>query len=225
MKTFIVCIDGPAGSGKSTVSRLLAKTLGFTYLDTGAIYRSVALAAKDTGIDWQDGPALGELATGLEIAFENTDDGSSIFVNGKDVSREIRTPEISRGSSIVSAHPEVRAALLDLQRRIGNSTNCVAEGRDVGTVIFPDAQAKIYLDASLEERAQRRSAEFNSSGQQLSLEEVMNLISERDKNDSQRKTAPLRQAEDAIEINTSDLTIEQVIAGLRAIVEERLEKA
>ncbi|HVR62084.1 MAG TPA: (d)CMP kinase, partial [Polyangia bacterium] len=163
-RRLVVAIDGPAGAGKSTTARLLARRLGYALVDTGAIYRTMALLARRRGIAWTDGPGVAALGAGLGIGFELRGDRNHTLLEGADISDEIRTPEISDGASRVSALPEVRAALLDLQRRLGAAGGVVVEGRDIGTVVFPGAEAKFFLTASAEERARRRAAELRAAG-------------------------------------------------------------
>ena len=195
----IVAIDGPAGAGKSTAARLLAARLGYTLLDTGAIYRVMALRARERGIAWDDGPGVAALADGLELAFRLEGNVNRVLVDDNDVSAAIRTPEISDGASRVSALPEVRAALLEIQRRIGAAGDVVVEGRDIGTVVFPRAGAKFFLTASTDERARRRVAELSSAGRPVDPEKTRAELVARDERDSTRATAPLRKADDAIE--------------------------
>lgn len=221
MRRLIVAIDGPAGAGKSTVSRRLAQRLGYQLLDTGAIYRAVALSARRQGIAWDDGAGCARVARALEIRFQLEGDTNKVFVDGEDVTAAIRTPEISQGASRVSALPEVRAALLDLQRRLAAEGGVVAEGRDVGTVVFPNAGAKFFLTATPEERARRRAQELAAAGQPVDYEKTLAEIRERDERDSNRAAAPLRQADDAILIDSSELTPEQVIYKMEAIVRAR----
>jgi len=223
MRSFILCIDGPAGSGKSTVSRMTAEKLGFVYLDTGAIYRSVALAADRHTVNWDDGEGLGALAGRISIEFRKADGRNTVLLDGEDVSEAIRSEHISTGSSRVARHPQVRAALLDLQRRIGAAGDCVAEGRDVGTVVFPEAQAKVYLNASVAERAARRYKQLMAKGENVELEAIEKDLVERDLLDSQREVAPLRQAEDAVELDTTGMSIEEVVDALVRLVEDRRE--
>jgi CMP/dCMP kinase len=218
---FVVAIDGPAGAGKSTVARGLARQLGYTFLDTGALYRTVAFIAKQRQIGWNDGARLGELAGSLTIIFAKAGDQIHVLADGQDVTDAIRTPEISEGASRVSALPEVRAGLLDLQRRVATSANVVAEGRDVGTVVFPLAGAKFFLVATPETRALRRMLELQAKGQPAVLAEVLADMRVRDERDSVRAVAPLRRAEDAIEIDTSGLTPDQVIERMAEIVRAR----
>jgi CMP/dCMP kinase len=218
---FVVAIDGPAGAGKSTVAKGLAGRLGYTFLDTGALYRTVALAAKQRQIPWTDGLRLGDLARSLTIVFVKDGDLIRVHADGQDVTDGIRTPEISEGASRVSALPEVRAGLLDLQRRVATTANVVAEGRDVGTVVFPSAKAKFFLSANPETRAMRRTIELQAKGQPAVLAEVLADMLARDERDSGRAVAPLRRADDAVEIDTSVLTPEQVIDTMADIVRAR----
>jgi CMP/dCMP kinase len=221
MTSFVVTIDGPAGAGKSTVARQLATRLGYSFLDTGAIYRTVALVGRQRGIDWSDGPALGALAAALDLRFESADGVNRVIANGADVTAEIRTPAISEGASQVSAHPPVRTALMGLQRAIGARGRVVAEGRDTGTVVFPDAQAKFFLTASATERARRRTLELLAAGRPAVQAEVQKDIEVRDQRDSTRAVSPLKKADDAVEIDTSALTADQVVAVMEALVRER----
>jgi len=218
---FVVAIDGPAGSGKSTVARALAQRLGYTFLDTGALYRTVALTARERQISWDDGPRLGQLTRSLTIDFVRAGAQTRVLANGLDVTEAIRTAEISEGASRVSALAEVRAGLLDLQRRAGATANVVAEGRDVGTVVFPEAQAKFFLVANSETRAMRRLLELQARGQPAVLADVLADMRVRDERDSRRALAPLRRADDALEIDTSELTPEEVVKRMAAVVRER----
>jgi cytidylate kinase len=216
----IVAIDGPAGAGKSTAARLLAERLGYALLDTGAIYRTMALRARERGIAWDDGPGVAALAEGLEISFRLEGSINRVFADGADVSSLIRTPEMSDGASRVSALPEVRAALLGLQRRIGGQGGVVVEGRDIGTVVFPDAEAKFFLTASTDERARRRAAELRAAGKPVDEAKTRAEIVARDERDSTRAAAPLRRADDAIDIDSSALGPGEVVAKMAAIVAE-----
>jgi cytidylate kinase len=200
---------------------MLATRLGFTLLDTGAIYRVMALRAREGGISWDDGPAVAALADGLELAFRLEGALNRVFVGGADVTAAIRTPEMSEGASRVSALPEVRTALLDLQRRIGAAGRVVVEGRDIGTVVFPRAEAKFFLTATTDERARRRTAELVATGRPADPAQTRAEIVARDERDSSRATAPLRKAEDALEIDSSKLTAEQVVDRMAAVVEAR----
>jgi len=198
----VIAIDGPAGAGKSTVARAAAQALGFTYLDSGAMYRSVALAALDAGVDLDDGEALGRLADGLELTL----DGNRVELDGADVSARIRSPEVSEAASRVSVHPQVRAAMVERQRRLIATADFVAEGRDIGTVVSPEAPLKVFLNASDSERARRRAAE---SGEPLGT--VQEAIEARDDRDRGREHGALRAAEDAIELDTTGLGIDEVV--------------
>lgn len=219
----IVAIDGPAGSGKSTVTHLLARRLGYVHIDTGALYRAVALRAKESGISWDDAAAMGRLASSSKLEFQwLNDDRNHVFLDGRNVSTLIRTPEISMAASKISAYPEVRQALLGLQRQMGRQGGVVLEGRDIGTVVFPDAHVKFFLVASVESRARRRMVELEEKGVYLDFEEVKKQVVERDRGDTERKTAPLRKAADAIEVDTTELTVEQVVAKLADTVSERV---
>jgi len=217
----VVTIDGPAGAGKSSVAKLLARRLGYRLLDTGAIYRSVALTARRSGVAWTDGSACGGIARELDIRFEFVGDRNRVYLAGEDASDAIRTPEISQGASIVSAHPDVRAGLLELQRRLGAGGGVVVEGRDTGTVVFPEAGAKFFLTATDEERARRRVAELAGGGTAVDYAQTLAEIRERDRRDANRDIAPMVPAEDAVLVDSSTQTLEQVVESLAAIVETR----
>ncbi|HEX3902880.1 MAG TPA: (d)CMP kinase [Polyangia bacterium] len=220
-RRLIVAIDGPAGAGKSTTARLLAERLGYALLDTGAIYRTMALRARERGIAWDDGPGVASLADGLELGFRLEATVNRVLVNGTDVTSAIRAPEISDGASRVSALPEVRAALLGLQRRIGGVGGVVVEGRDIGTVVFPNAEAKFFLTASTDERARRRVAELRAAGKPADPEKTRAEIVARDERDTTRAAAPLRCADDALEIDSSALGPDEVVSKMAAIVAAR----
>jgi len=214
----VIAIDGPAGAGKSTAARALARRLGFFLLDTGAIYRTVALSASRQGIAFSDGAALGPVAESLAIRF---DEEGRVFLGDEDVSKLIRTPEMSQGASTVSAHPPVRAALLGLQRKLAARGRCVVEGRDIGTVVLPWAPLKIFLTASSEVRARRRYDELLAKGQTVDLAATLQEILIRDERDSSRATAPLKQADDAVLLDTSELDEASVVGKMEALARAR----
>jgi cytidylate kinase len=223
----IVAIDGPAGAGKSTVARELARRLGFTIVDTGAIYRAVALAAQRAGIGWEDDPGLARLLdAGLGISFV-PGEGQRVLLRGDDVTEAIRTPGITRGASIVSARPVVRQKLLGLQRQLGREAprGAVLEGRDIGTVVFPDADVKFFLTANDEARAARRHAEFVDKGLPVPLGEVLADQRRRDKDDSERAIAPLKPAPDAVVVDTTGMDLGEVVERCYRLARERLSTA
>ena len=220
----IVAIDGPSGAGKSTLAKHIAKELGFTYLDTGAIYRALALKILRRGVDLDDTAALNAIVNDSDIDLRGRNGQLQVFLDGEDVSAAIRTPEVSQMASKASAIAMVRRRLLDLQRALGRRDNVVAEGRDIGTVVFPDAQVKIYLDASIEERARRRCDEVRAAGREVSLAETISEMEERDKRDSQRDIAPLRKADDAFVLDSSGLTAEGVAEKVLQIIKSESSK-
>ncbi len=217
-----IAIDGPSGAGKSTMAKAAAARFGFIYVDTGAIYRTVGVAARRAGVDPHDAQGVEALLPGLSIRFDYGPDGiQRMFLGTEDVSREIRQPEISMYASAVSAIPAVRAFLLDMQRDMAKTSSVVMDGRDIGTVVLPDAGLKIFLTASLEARAARRLAELSAKGDPSTLEEVMSDMIQRDKNDSTRATAPLKAAEDAVHVDTTDMTLAESIDHICALVARR----
>jgi cytidylate kinase len=209
----LITIDGPAGAGKTTVSRALADRLGYRYIDTGALYRAVALAAKTRGINPENDAELKGLCAELELAFVLAETGLRLFLNGEDITDHIRTVEITMLASAISARPVVREYLLDLQRNLGKEKAAVFEGRDMGTVVFPDADLKFFLDATTRTRALRRYDEVKSQSTQT-LEEVDLDIQRRDRNDSTRELAPLKPAQDAIVIDSTDLNVAEVVESM-----------
>ncbi|HEX8795398.1 MAG TPA: (d)CMP kinase [Polyangiaceae bacterium] len=222
----IVAIDGPAGAGKSTVARRLADTLGFVFVDTGALYRTVAVAAKRAGVAWDDARSVGELANALvargAIAFDrDAERGVRVWLDEKDVTDAIREPDIGMGASTVSAHKAVRDALLDLQRHAGRAGGVVLEGRDIGTVVFPDAEVKFFLTARPEVRAKRRFDELTAKGQRVTLEDTLVEVRRRDEQDTTRPVAPLKQAEDAVLIDNSDFGVDETVARMADRVRQR----
>ncbi len=220
----VVTIDGPSGGGKSTVSRGLAAKLGFTYLDTGAMYRAVGFACKEKDIDLNNFEALSSLLKGLSLDLRpalNQESDVQVFLDGRDISEYIRTPEMGMQASRVSALPEVRRYLTRLQQRIGAGGGVVAEGRDTGTVVFPNALWKFYLDASPEIRAGRRVAQLRDRGEDVDEQDLLRQIIQRDRDDSQRAIAPLKQAEDAVFIDSSSLSAQEVIAAMEKIIIEK----
>ncbi|MEJ5357640.1 MAG: (d)CMP kinase [Desulfobacterales bacterium] len=220
----LITIDGPAGAGKTTVSRLLAARLGYRHIDTGALYRAVALAARERGIAPEDDEGLGHLVSSLAIAFSPApaEGCARITVDGRDVTEAIRTPEISLLSSAVSARPVVRAGLLALQRALGRGGGAVFEGRDMGTVVFPEAGLKFFLTATEEARARRRFAELGGAAAGLSFAEVLADLRRRDRQDAERAVAPLRAAEDAIRIDSTNWTLEEVVSAMLGAARARI---
>jgi cytidylate kinase len=217
-----IAIDGPAGAGKSTIARKVASMRHMTYLDTGAMYRACALKAIRRGISCTDPAAVGEMLAGTDISIDCDDSRQIILLDGEDVSGLIRTPEVSKGSSDISAIESVRLKMVEVQRRIAKGRDVILDGRDIGTFVLPDATIKIFLTASVEERAQRRFAELAAKGgSTASYEEVKKDIEYRDYNDSHRALAPLKKAEDAIEVDTTSLTVEQSVGRIIAIIESR----
>jgi CMP/dCMP kinase len=217
----IIAIDGPSGSGKSTLAKRLARELGFIYLDTGAMYRALALKVLRQGVDLADDARLARLVESTAIDLQENNGTLEVLLDGINVADEIRTPEVSQSASKVSALKIVRARMLDLQRGMGQRGSVVAEGRDIGTVVFPNAEVKIFLDASAEERARRRCAELRAAGRPADLSETLREMEERDKRDSERDLAPLRMADDALRIDSSNASAASVAAKVLAKVRNR----
>lgn len=217
-----VAIDGPAGAGKSTISRAAAKAVGFIYVDTGALYRAIGVNALRKGIDTKDKSAvaatLGDIS--VDLVFENGE--QKVLLNGENVSAEIRTPPASMAASDVSAVPEVRAFLFDLQRDIAKRNNCIMDGRDIGTVVLPDAKVKIFLTASPESRAMRRYKELIEKGTEVDYKDVLDDLIQRDYNDSHREIAPLKPAEDGVIVDTTNLNLEESINEITRIIKEAI---
>ncbi len=222
-KTISIAIDGPAGAGKSTIAKRLAKELGFYYVDTGAIYRTVAYFLDLLGISPKDADGVHRYIDELNIDIYYDETGlQHMLMNGIDVTGDIRTPDISQKASLVSAHAEVREMLLDMQRDVARENNVIMDGRDIGTVVLPKADVKIFLTASAEIRAQRRHAEIQAKGGKDSYEQVLKELKQRDYQDSNRTIAPLKQARDAVLVDTSGLDIDGVVAAIRQIVSDKV---
>lgn len=220
---YAIAIDGPSGAGKSTIARAAAKRFGFIYVDTGAIYRTVGLAAYRGGIDRRDASAVEALLPQLEIAMRYTDAGEQhMYLNGEDVTALIREPEISICASDVAALPVVRAFLMELQRRMARENSVIMDGRDIGTVVLPDAEVKIFLTASAEARARRRLLELEQKGMKQSFDEVLRDIEYRDEQDSHRAAAPLKKAEDAIAVDTSELNFDESLELVVKTIQQKL---
>ena len=223
MKTFSIAIDGPAGAGKSTVAKRLAKELGYCYVDTGAIYRTVAYFLDLLGISPKDVDGVERYIDELTVEITYDEEGKQhMLMNGMDVTGEIRTQDISQKASLVSAHAVVREVLLDMQRDVARKHNVIMDGRDIGTVVLPKADVKIFLTASAEVRAKRRCDELNAKGQKANYEQTLKDIQQRDYQDTHRPIAPLKLARDSIKVDTSDLDIDGVLAAIRKIVKEKI---
>ena len=217
-----VAIDGPVGAGKSTIARAAAERLGFVYADTGALYRAVGLYCHRKGIDMKRASAVAAQLDEISLEIKRIDGAQHVFLNEKDVSEEIRLPEISMAASAVSAVPEVRTALLDMQRIIAENNDVIMDGRDIGTVVLPNASVKIFLTASPEIRAKRRYDELIAKGSEVTFEEVLDDLNKRDYNDSHRAAAPLKAADDAVVADTSGLDFEQSVELVCGLIKERL---
>ncbi|NLA45253.1 MAG: (d)CMP kinase [Candidatus Cloacimonetes bacterium] len=223
-KGLIIAIDGPAASGKSTTAQLLAQKLGYVYIDTGAMYRACALKAKKMGIDINDEESIRELLDDIDIRIENHNSKNRIFLDGEDVSEDIRADDISALASAISAIPAVRYKMVELQRKMGEKGGVILDGRDIGTFVFPTAEVKFFLTASPEVRAKRRWLELQQKGINKDFSEVLADLVKRDNNDSQRALAPLKKADDAIEVDTSNMTIEEQTDFLYQIICSRMEE-
>ncbi len=218
----IIAIDGPAGSGKSTTAKALASQLGFVYLDTGAMYRALTWFALQNDIATDNGKLLASVAAKLTIDFKKEDDVNRVFIDDTDVTAEIRTPEVTLHVSEVSAHPEVRKEMVKRQKELGKKGNIVAEGRDTTSVVFPKAHIKVYLDASLDERARRRFLELGKNGTATTIEEQKADLERRDKHDSTRRVSPLKRTRDSIVIDTTNLTIDEQVERIVKLIKTKL---
>lgn len=212
-----IAIDGPAGAGKSTVAQQIASKLGYVYIDTGAMYRALAWAALQANLSTANEEAVADLLQSAQIELKRMNGVQHVIWNGQDISQDIRTPEVSNNASIVASHGKVRQLMLTLQRNMAKQGNVVMDGRDIGTHVLPDAELKIFLTASIEERADRRYAELIAKGFEANLEQLKQEIADRDKRDSEREVAPLRQADDAVLVDTTGQTIEQVVQHILEI--------
>lgn len=223
-KPFSIAIDGPAGAGKSTIAKALAVALDAMYLDTGAMYRAFGLAMLRMGVDINDADAVASHADKLDISVDYVNGAQRIYIGDEDVTDAIRAPEISEAASATSAVPEVRVAMVALQRRIAEGHNVIMDGRDIGTVVLPDATLKIYLTASAEERARRRCLELKEKGTPQPYEQVLKEIEARDWRDTHREASPLKVAEGAVVVDTSEMTLEESVAALRELAEKRVKQ-
>ncbi|MDY5627903.1 MAG: (d)CMP kinase [Clostridia bacterium] len=225
MKFINIAIDGPSGAGKSTLARLIAKKMGYVYIDTGAMYRAAALKMINLGIDVKnDADGVIKAISDTDIEISHLDDGQHIFLDKKDVTSLIRTPDVSMGASAVATIKEVRLKLVEMQRKIAQKCNCIMDGRDIGTYVLPDADIKIFLTASAEERAKRRYAELLEKGENVSYDEVLTDMIKRDKNDSERTFAPLKAASDSIKVDTSKIDLDESVRLIEGIILDRMEK-
>jgi len=220
-KGLVIAIDGPSGAGKSTIARMLARQLGYTYIDTGAMYRAIGWKAKQEGVDPSDSAALQQLCLRTDVTIDHDLNGQRVLVNGVDVTGEIRTPEMGTMASAVSKSPAVRARLLTLQRSLGASGGVVMDGRDIGTVVFPGAEVKFFLDASAEERGRRRWQELKEKGMNVDQAVITAEIQARDLQDSSRDIAPLKRAPDACYVDSSTMTVDDVVAAMLSVCREK----
>lgn len=217
-----IAIDGPAGAGKSTISKKVSNNIGFVYIDTGALYRAIGYYAVSNGIDPKDSKRVSEFLKGINISLDFIDGKQCVLIDGIDVSDKIRTPEISMAASNVSATPKVREFLLDLQKNIALKNNVVMDGRDIGTVVLPNADIKIFLTASIEERAKRRYNDLIKKDKNIKFQDVLNDVKQRDYNDSNRDIAPLKPADDAIIVDTTGESLEQSVERLLSLIKEKI---
>ena len=221
---YSIAIDGPAGAGKSTIAKRVAKELGFIYVDTGAMYRAMAIYFVDNGIDGRDEAAVSKACADVDVRITYEDGAQQVILNGENVTGRLRQEEVGRMASTVAVYAAVRSKLVELQRQLAEGTDVIMDGRDIGTCVLPDADVKIYLTASSRVRAQRRFDELQEKGIACNFDEIEKDIIERDRRDMTREESPLKKAEDAIEVDTSDMSIEQVIATIIRICEEKKEK-
>ena len=222
MKRFAIAVDGPAGSGKRTVAKAVARKLGIVYVDTGAMYRTVALHCIQEGISLADEAAVVASLDGLNMRIQPDTDGQKIFLNEEDVTAKIRTAEIGRGASDVGAYQKVRERMVEIQQKMAKELSVIMDGRDIGTVVLPEAEVKIYLDAGVEERARRRVGELEAKGETADLEEIKKLIIQRDYNDMNREHSPLKKADDAVVLDSTSRTVQEVQQAILDIVAERV---
>lgn len=218
---FNIAIDGPAGAGKSTIAKMLAKELGYVYVDTGAMYRAMAYYFLQQGIDKEDEAAITAAVDGADVTIRYIDGAQQVLLNGENVTGSLRTEQVGNTASSTSVYPAVRVKLVALQQKLAQTTDVIMDGRDIGTCVLPDAQVKIYLTASVETRAKRRYDELIEKGEQANLAKIEADIEERDYRDMHREMSPLRQAEDAILVDSSDMNIEQVVSAILKIVKEK----
>ena len=221
MRELTIAVDGPASAGKGTLARAVARALGYQYVDTGAMYRAVALVAERRGVEWENGPAVAAVARDIQLRFVWDGDVLRVLVDEEDLTRAIRDDDIGTGASLVSTHPSVRAALLDMQRALGAEGGVVMDGRDIGTVVLPRADVKIFLDAGVDERARRRHEELLRRGETSSFDAVRQRIIDRDRQDRERNTAPLVQAEDAVYLDTTELSPRQAAERVLSLVAQK----
>lgn len=218
---FNIAIDGPAGAGKSSIAKEAARRLGFIYVDTGALYRTIALNAIRNNVSLNDPAAIAQTLTNAKISLVFADGTQRVMLNGEDVSEQIRTPDVSAGASKVSAVPAVRQYLFDLQKNLAAENDCLMDGRDIGTVVLPNAQLKVFLTASPEERARRRWNQLKEAGTEADYDEILKDVNQRDYQDTHREIAPLKQADDAVLLDTTHMNFEEVVAELLRLTEER----
>lgn len=224
MKRFAIAVDGPAGSGKSTVAKMVARKLGIIYVDTGAMYRTVALHCTQENIPLEDEAAVVAALDGLNMRIQPDTEGQRIFLNEEDVTAKIRTAEIGKGASVVAAYQKVRERMVELQQEMAKEHSVIMDGRDIGTVVLPDAEVKIYLDAGVEERARRRVGELEAKGETADFEEIKKMIIQRDYNDMHREHSPLKKAEDAISLDSTGMSIAEVQQAILDITAERVKE-